>query len=121
MGIVFQDLMKAAAIDNKLVGSTKQANEELTEDFNSVDKRDVKLMSNAGGAAAGTVDDKAERTGATSPDGAGAGTRAKLPTPAAVSPETAQQFENLQKRPLKTSRPAPADAQAPATGDAQPQ
>jgi foldase protein PrsA len=118
MGIVFQELVKASAIDNKLVGTMKEANEELTEDFNSVDKRDVKLMSNPAGAA-GTVDDKAERAGATA--NAGAGTRVKLPTPAAVSPEAAQQFENLQKRPLKTSRPAQSDAQAPAAGDAQPQ
>ena len=56
MGIVFQELVKMSAIENKLVGTVKLANEEQTDDYNSVDKSKVKLMNNAGGAD-GTVDD----------------------------------------------------------------
>ena len=55
MGIVFQELVKAAAIENKLVGSVKMANEEQDPDFNTADKSSTKLMGN-NGAAGGTED-----------------------------------------------------------------
>jgi foldase protein PrsA len=108
MGAVFQELVKAAAIENKLVGSVKLANEEQSDDYNSLDKNSVKLMSNAGGAAAPKVDPSVSRTGGA----AGGGTRAKLPPPVAASPEAIQQFENLQKRPLKVNGGNAADAPA---------
>ena len=103
MGIVFQDLVKMSAIENKLVGSVKLANEEQQDDYNSVDKSKVKLMNNAGGGDS-TVDDRVGRAAASG--SASAGSRVKLPPPVAASPEAVQQFENFQNRPLKTSQDA---------------
>jgi foldase protein PrsA len=116
MGVVFQELVKMSAIENKLVGTVKLANEEREDDYNSVDKSNVKLMKNAGGGGGdGTVDDRAVRAAAAG--GASAGTKVKLPPPVAVSPEAVQQFENIQKRPLKGSQgngnAAPAPSSAP--------
>ncbi len=116
MGLVFQELMKMSEIENKLVGTVKLANEEQQEDFTSFDKSKVKLMNNAGGAE-NTADDKVVRAAATGEGGVSAGPRVKLPPPVAVSPEAVQQFENIQKRPLRTSQQA-ADA---ATATAPPQ
>src|SRR4051812_17662088 len=98
MGMVFQELVKAAAIENKLGGTVKLANEEQDADYNSVDRKNVKLMKTPGGDA-GTVDESAMRAGA---GGASGASRVKLPTPAAASPEAVQQFNSLQQRPLKT-------------------
>ncbi len=109
MGIVFQELVKMSAIENKLVGTVKLANEEQTDDYNSVDKSKVKLMNNAGGGD-GTVDDQAVRAAAGGSPGSGS--RAKLPPPVAVSPEAVQQFENMQKRPLRSSQDANGGAPA---------
>lgn len=116
MGVVFQELVKMSAIENKLVGTVKLANEEREDDYNSVDKNNVKLMKNAGGEGGdGTVDDRAVRAAASG--GASAGTKVKLPPPVAASPEAVQQFENIQKRPLKGSQgnsdAAPAPSSAP--------
>ena len=97
MGVVFQELVKMSAIENKLVGTVKLANEEQQADYNSVDKSKVKLMSNAGGGDS-TVDDRAVR--AAGSGSTGTGSRVKLPPPVGVSPEAVQQFENFQKRPL---------------------
>lgn len=102
MGIVFQELMKMSAIENKLVGSVKLANEEQTDDYNSVDKSKVKLMNNAAGGD-GTVDERAVRAAAS---GSTSGSRTKLPPPVAASPEAVQQFENMQRRPLRGSQEA---------------
>jgi foldase protein PrsA len=108
MGMVFQELVKSAAIENKLVGSVKLANEEQEADYNSVDRKNVKLMKTPGGDA-GTVDESAMRAGA---GGAPGASRVKLPTPVAASPEAVQQFNSLQQRPLKTraqsANPAPS-------------
>jgi foldase protein PrsA len=82
----FQDLIKEAAIENRLTGSVKMANEERAPEYR-VDG-DVKLMGNKGndGGSATRAD-----------AAAGAATRsARLPRPAALSPEAAKQF-----RPLK--------------------
>ena len=49
MGVVFQELVKAAAIENKLVGSVKLANEEQEADYNTRRQEHVKLMRNRGG------------------------------------------------------------------------
>jgi len=91
MGFVFQELMRAAAIENKLTGSIKLANEEHNPDYR-VDGN-VKLMSNP-------------QSGKPANPGAGAQAappveavgRPKLPPPAALSPEAAQQFDSLQRR-----------------------
>ncbi len=112
MGIVFQELVKMSAIENKLVGTVKLANEEQQDDYNSVDKNKVKLMNNAGGGD-NTVDDKAVRAAVSG--NAGAGARVKLPPPVAASPEAIQQFENMQKRPLRSSQDAAGAAPAPST------
>jgi foldase protein PrsA len=112
MGIVFQELVKMSAIENKLVGTVKLANEEQQDDFNSLDRSKVKLMSNAGGGDS-TVDDRAVRAAASAT--AGAGSRSKLPTPVAASPEAVQQYENLQKRPLRSSQEANGQASDPSS------
>jgi foldase protein PrsA len=80
---VFQDLIKAAAVENRLTGQIKEANEEkMTGAGYQVDK-DVKLMGN--------------RDNGTGPSPrSGAAGNVKLPPPAALSPEAAKQF-----RPLK--------------------
>ncbi len=112
MGIVFQELVKMSAIENKLVGTVKLANEEQTSDYNSVDKNKVKLMGREGGGDS-TVDDNAVR--AATSGTAGAGSKAKLPPPVAASPEAIQQFENMQKRPLRSSQEANGAAPAPSS------
>jgi foldase protein PrsA len=105
MGFVFQELVKAAAIENKLVGSVKLANEEQEADYNSLDRKNVKLMKTPGGEG-GTVDENALRSSATG------SSKIKLAPPVAASPEAVQQFNSLQQRPLKTraqsTNPAPA-------------
>jgi foldase protein PrsA len=115
MGIVFQELVKMSAIENKLVGTVKLANEEQQDDYNSVDKSKVKLMNNAGGDS--TVDDSAVRAAASGT--AGGGSKAKLPPPVGASPEAIQQFENMQKRPLRSSQDAAGAAPAPSTAPPQ--
>jgi len=91
MGFVFQDLMRVAAIENKLTGSVKLANEEHNPDYR-VDGN-VKLMSNP---QSGKPANPGAGAQATPPvDAVG---RPKLPPPAALSPEAAQQFESLQRR-----------------------
>ena len=98
----FQDLIKAAAIENRLTGTIKMANEESDPDYR-VDG-DVKLMG-------GDKDDDAARDPRrrAAPAAAPSATP-KIPPPAALSPEAAQQF-----RPLKPGgNPAPAPARRPA-------
>ena len=94
IGVVFQELYKKAAIENKLVGSVKLANEEQDPEYPNVGE--VKLM---GEKAAGTrkVDPSAQRTGATS---------AKMPAPAALPADAAKQYEGLKQ----TTAPAAAGA-----------
>jgi parvulin-like peptidyl-prolyl isomerase len=112
MGIVFQELVKMSAISNRLVGTEKLANEEQTDDYNSLDKSKVKLMSKAGGGDS-TVDEGAVRAAASGSPGAGS--KVKLPPPVAASSEAIQQFENMQKRPLRSSQEANGAAPAPST------
>jgi hypothetical protein len=116
MGMVFQELVKSAAIENKLAGSVKLANEEQEADYNSVDRKNVKLMKTPGGDA-GTVDESAMRAGT---GAAPAASRGKLPTPVAASPEAVQQFNSLQQRPLKTRAQTANPAPAPSTDQPQP-
>jgi parvulin-like peptidyl-prolyl isomerase len=98
METIFQDLIKQAAIENRLTGMIKMANEERDPDYR-VDG-DVKLMANKGNTG---TDPRAVKAPGT------ASTAAKLPPPVALSPEAAQQF-----RPLKPGgNPAPAATPAP--------
>jgi foldase protein PrsA len=98
MGIVFQELVRAAGIENKLVGSVKMANEEQ-EGEGLVDGRSVKLMRTPGGE--NTVDPNAVRTGT------GGTAKVKVPPPAAASPEVIQQYENLRKTSSKAAAGPP--------------
>ncbi|MBV8558969.1 MAG: peptidylprolyl isomerase, partial [Planctomycetaceae bacterium] len=82
MGAYFVELMRASAIDNKLTGHIKLANEEMHPDH-KVDG-EVKLMSNPG---QGT------------PPSAAPNAKVKVPAPAALSPEVRQQAESLQRAP----------------------
>jgi hypothetical protein len=114
MGVVFQELVKAAGIENKLVGSVKMANEEQDPDYNTADKNSTKLMGNRG-AAGGTRDEKAVRTGAseqvTPP-------RVNLPAPTAVPADAVEQFEKL-NRPLKRTQSDAGSAPAPGSAPQQ--
>jgi parvulin-like peptidyl-prolyl isomerase len=94
MQAIFQELLKSAAIENQLVGTVKLADEERNPDF-GVD-HDVKLMSNP--AAGNGADARAAVAAGAAP----AGARPKIPTPAALPTDAAQQFDKL-NRPLKGS------------------
>jgi foldase protein PrsA len=87
MSAYFVELMRQAAIDNKLTGHTKLANEEMNPDHR-VDG-DVKLMSNPDGAI------RKPQAPAAGKAAAPAGT--KLPTPAAAPAEVVKQVEKLQR------------------------
>jgi foldase protein PrsA len=89
MNDVFVAMMRAAAIDNKLTGQVKLANEDLLPE--SQVAGDVKLMSNAGGGNA---------PAAPAPAGAAA-PRTNLPAPAAASPDVIKQAEKLTEPPVR--------------------
>ena len=89
-----RNLLKAAAIENQLVGTIKLANEEKDPSY-GVDN-DVKLMSNPAAAKGSNV------RAAVAAGAAAAVSRPKIPTPAALAPDAAKQFEKL-NRPLKGS------------------
>ena len=88
MSTVFQELAKAAGIENKLTGTIKMANEEQDPEYQKA-KSDidgqVKLMSNP------------PSTPGTPPTALGSGSQSKAARPAALSAEAAQQYENLQR------------------------
>lgn len=94
----FEKLIKEAAIENRLTGSVKLANEDLHPEYR-VDG-DVKLMGRKDGE-----DGNATRAAAPA---AGASTR--MPRPVALSPEAAKQF-----RPLKPGGTAAPQAGGSAT------
>ena len=100
MESIFQDLVKEAAIENRLTGMIKMANEERQPGFR-VDG-DVKLMGNKGNTG---MDPRAVKAPGT------ASTVSKLPAPVALSPEAAKQFRPL--KPGGNPTPAPAPAQTP--------
>ncbi len=100
---LFHGLIKAAAIENRLTGAIKMANEERDPAYR-VDG-DVKLMGgdkNGGGGAA--------PAGRPAPAAAPSATP-RIPPPAALSPEASQQF-----RPLKPGGNPTAPAAQPAGG-----
>jgi foldase protein PrsA len=104
MGLVFQEFVKAAAIENQLTGKVKLANEEKEPEF-GVDK-DVKLMSNP---PAGKMPAPAKRPAAAT------SSATKTPLPVALPKEAAEQFERLQK----TQKPVTKeDASTKAASDA---
>jgi foldase protein PrsA len=111
MGKVFEELIKAAEIENKLVGTVKLANEENEPDYRSVDK-DVKLMSNPD-AEVPAGNGKAAAAAAAGP----APAKAKLPRPVAASPEAVAEFEKLRQNPIKAPAvPAPNAPVTPSPG-----
>ena len=93
MGEVMVELMQSAEIDNKLTGKVKLANESVDVD------KEVQLMGNKSAAANGTPP---RRPRPPAPLG-------KTPTPAALSPDVAQQAENLVEAPRR-SQVSPAGA-----------
>jgi parvulin-like peptidyl-prolyl isomerase len=105
MGLVMQELMKAAAIENQLTGTVKLADEEKQAGFGVKD--DVELMSNPPHAKAGP------NAGAAS---ASVRSRAATP-PVGLSKEALREFEkiNRAKRPPAasdsgtTTTPAPSN------------
>jgi parvulin-like peptidyl-prolyl isomerase len=82
------ELIQRAAIDNKLTGHTKLANENL--EHQRLADGNVKLMSNA-------EDGVPPKPGTAVPQPSA---KAKLPTPAAASPDVVKQVESLQKAPV---------------------
>jgi foldase protein PrsA len=100
----FEGLIKAAAIENQLTGTVKLANEEKNPDYGT--DKDVELMSGQRGSKA--ADPRAQPAAASTP-------KMKVPPPAALSPDAAQQFEKL-NRPLKPagSTTDPATTASPA-------
>ncbi len=103
MGVVFEELIQKAAIQNMLVGTEKLANEQQHPEYRLDDQ--VKLMSNP-----------ESNTPDVGPDGAApvAGAAPKLPTPAAVDPAAAAEFEKA--RAAKAPAPAAGAAVAPTPG-----
>lgn len=102
MGVVFENIMKGAEIENKLVGTVKLANEDQHPDARL--DGEVKLMSNPESATP-------EAPAAAEAGGAAAAPR-KLPTPVSVSPETAAEFEKLKA----TKTPVAPTAVTPSPG-----
>jgi parvulin-like peptidyl-prolyl isomerase len=88
MNSTFQELMKAAAIENRLTGAVKLANEERDPTYGAAADEGVKLMSGDGGQ---------KRKHGSAPVGVPK-TAAVPKTPAALSPEAAKEFENLQRQ-----------------------
>ena len=101
MGDVFGELMKASSVENHLTGAVKFANEERTPDYQKArseiqqESKDadgnVQLMSNPSGAMPQQGPSQAKPA----PIVPAAVSRPKIPTPAALSPEAAQQFERI--------------------------
>jgi foldase protein PrsA len=81
---LFQEVIKASAIENRLTGGIKLANEEKYPQYR-VDG-DVKLM--------GTKESD-NGVGARAASATGAASSLKLPPPAALSPEASRQFRSL--------------------------
>ena len=107
MADVFRELIKGSEIENRLTGTVKLANEERDPDY-GVD-RDVRLMHQE------TV--KAGDGKVAVPAAGGARARAKLPPPAALSSEAAQQYEKMD-RPLKPGGNASTTNKTQGTGTA---
>lgn len=92
---VYGDLQRQAAIDNKLTGQVKLANEDLRPEH-QVDNN-VQLMSNSGGNGSSKAQAK--------DDDAGAPGKVVATPPAGVPADQLKKIDAL-KRPLRTSAPA---------------
>jgi foldase protein PrsA len=90
MNEVMVEMMRASAIDNKLTGRVKMANEDMLPE--SQTDGDVQLMSNPG--AAPPAPTPARQAGAPAP-------RTNLPPPVAASPEVIQQTQQLTQPPAR--------------------
>ncbi|WP_337177725.1 parvulin peptidyl-prolyl isomerase [Paludisphaera sp.] len=110
MAEVFEELIQKAAIENKLVGTMKMANENQHPEFRVDDK--VKLMSNPESNTPEPAEG-AEGQPAAAP---------KLPTPAALADDAARfekaKAEGQAKAAAKAAAPAPAPAPAAAVAPA---
>jgi foldase protein PrsA len=109
MGEYFNELTRAAAIDNKLSGRVKLANEELHPASQRVDG-EVKLM---GGSPPPVRSRGASPTASAAAIAAGS----KLPPPSSVPQDLIKETETLTKRSLKP-RTAPATNSSGAPGTA---
>jgi foldase protein PrsA len=99
MNEVFVGLMEAAAIDNKLTGKVKLANEKLLPE--SQTDGEVPLMAGAGGKP-GAPAPAAAAPAATARTAAGApAAKPNLPPPAAASPEVIRQTQQLTTPPTR--------------------
>lgn len=113
MGDVFSELMKASSVENRLTGAVKLANEERSPEYQKAQAdiqeqaadvdHNVKLMSDPSAA----IPEKGPGAAKPVPVEPAAAVRTKIPTPAALSPEAAQQFERIAPKP-SSSTPAPS-------------
>jgi foldase protein PrsA len=94
MNEVMVEMMRAAAIDNKLTGRVKLANEDMLDE--SQTDSDVQLMSNPGAAPPAPTP---ARPG--SPGAGAAAPRTSVPPPAAASAEVIQQTRQLTQPPAR--------------------
>jgi foldase protein PrsA len=97
MNEVFVTLMKSAAIDNKLTGQIKMANEDM-DPASQVDGN-VPLMSNPGAAPARGNANATATAGR--PQGGANASRTAVPPPAAATPEVIQQTQKLTQPPTR--------------------
>ncbi len=95
MGLVMQDLIKAAAIENQLTGTVKLADEEKNSEFGVAD--DVKLMSNPPHAKSAPSSGVA---------GGGAAARAKMSPPVGLSKEALREFQKIDRPKRTTTTPS---------------
>ncbi len=107
MGVVFEELIKKSEIENKLVGTMKLANEEQHPEFRVDDK--VQLMSNP----ESNTPDSGRPAPANGDAPAAAAPARTLPTPAAVSADTAAEFEKA--RAAKSGKAATPAVPSPVT------
>jgi foldase protein PrsA len=105
MGLVMQELIKAAAIENQLTGTFKLANEDKHADYAAPD--DVKLMSNPPHA----------KTPQTASAAAGARPRGKTaaPPPVGLSQEALREFEKINRPARSSGTTAGGSSATPAT------
>ena len=110
MGIVFQELVKMSAIENKLVGTVKLANEEQHDDFNSSTRASqAHEQRRWRGRAARRMKQRPAASAAASRTAVREPSRRRR---SAASPRPSQHFENMQDDPLRSSQDANGQASA---------
>ncbi len=131
MGLVFQEIVKASSIENRLTGAVKLANDDRSNEYKKAEadvheeagnvQGSVKLMSDPN-AELPLKDAAAAPKGTVAPDDA-AVSRTKIPTPAALSPEAAAEFNRISPKSKNagSATPAPSGtAPAPSAGAGSP-